>query len=505
MKRGLACLLAIALLCTTAAAQVITMDDAHVAFNYPEDWLVVSPQLALVYRPLLEMRGIDAQALSAELRALGVQSRAYNADFSEWLSVQTFSDDLSDEIYDIERVTDAQRKTLKNRVEDGSLWETTGLRETSAEWQREDGVYWLCVQYTRTSGDQTIGRGLRYITVRNGMYLMLDWQTDGRRFTNNNLRTFRDMLSDVTITEQLPEPMHAVRLTATIPAETNTAAFTIDGTATAGATLTATAPDSNGERQVLSVGEVGDSGRFSFLVELEKEGLYDVTLTASLPGMLDSSLHGYVAYSANTLPVSLDGIAQDTVISVTGDTTLVTGETLSGVQLQLITPFGITQKRVGSDGKFSFELTTNEERTYSYILVCDKDGFDRRRIEFSLTREMTDEQRKQQIRDQAVAISYRNLQQNREADQGKTMRIYGPVFDISASGQQQYVRMYYNKDGNGKWYNPVVVTAKADMGVKVGDMITVVVTVDGVYEEQDDDGNSVNVPRLALQFVDAIE
>ena len=43
------------------------------------------------------------------------------------------------------------------------------------------------------------------------------------------------------------------------------------------------------------------------------------------------------------------------------------------------------------------------------------------------------------------------------------------------------------------------------LGVREGDMITVAVTVSGVYEEQDDAGNSVAVPRFELVFVDKVE
>jgi len=43
------------------------------------------------------------------------------------------------------------------------------------------------------------------------------------------------------------------------------------------------------------------------------------------------------------------------------------------------------------------------------------------------------------------------------------------------------------------------------MGAKVGDMMGVVATVAGVFEEQDAAGNDVAVPRLELMFVDKLE
>ena len=48
MKRIAILLLALALLPCAAAAQRITMEKQGLTFDYPESWLVVSPQLAVV-------------------------------------------------------------------------------------------------------------------------------------------------------------------------------------------------------------------------------------------------------------------------------------------------------------------------------------------------------------------------------------------------------------------------------------------------------------------------
>ena len=70
MKRILIALISLlALMPAAALGQVVTMDEGHVAFDYPDSWLVVSPQLCGVYAPLLEAEGMDADALSAELTA----------------------------------------------------------------------------------------------------------------------------------------------------------------------------------------------------------------------------------------------------------------------------------------------------------------------------------------------------------------------------------------------------------------------------------------------------
>ena len=493
------------LLCAPCAAQTVTMEDAHLSFDYPETWLVVSPQLAMVYEPLLKDAGIDAIALSDEMEAQGVLSRAYNADFTQKMSVLTRSDELSAEIFDIARITDEERRTLRSRVEKNNLWEATGMRAQDVEWQKEGGVYWLYVHYTKMSADQVIGRGLRYITVRNGQYVMIDWQIDTGRFGNRDLSAFRARTRDLTVTEFLDEPVRTVRLEAHIPQETSVADLIIEGTTSPNAALIAEAPGKDGTMQTLSVGMAGSSGKFSLLVPLEEEGIYAVTLTASREDMLDASIAGTVTYSAKTLPVSIEGIEESGVHTVTQDKTVLTGRTLAGAQIQLVTPFGLSKKRAGNDGAFTFELSTDSAGEYRYTMILDKSGYDQRRMPFTLVRVMTDDQEKDAIRKTAQKISYKNLQKDLPENDGKVMSLYGPVVQASASGGAYYVRMQFNKAADGTWYNPVVIVADTDMGAKEGDMISAVVKVAGVFEEQDEQGETVMVPRFELVFVDRVE
>ena len=503
---ALACL-ALLLACMPALGQKIEMEDVYLAFDYPESWLAVSPQLAKVYAPLLTEAGIDGDVLSQELIDQHVASRAYSEDYKQRLSIITLADDLSGEIFDMKNVTDAQRKTMRSRAEGNKLFETTGLRAQDAEWQKEGGEYWLYLHYTLTHGDKTMGHGVRYMTVKNGMYVILDWQKDGARFSNRDLSAFRKRIADLAVTEYITEPVHSVKLSASIPSETTTSELVITGETGANASLIAESPDGSGVMQTLSVGRAGANGKFSLNVSLPEEGTYEITLTAQSEGMNPTSLTGQTVYSAKTLPVTLEGIAgiAEGSAVVEADTVKIKGKTLAGVEMQLVTPFGLSKKRAGNDGTFSFELTTKDEGEYSYTLICDKKGFAQRRIHFTLTRVITDSQEKQRIKDGADKISYKNLQKNRAEDQGKVMSLYGPVTSSESAGGTYYVRLMFNKGSDGEWFNPVVIVAQEDMGAKVGDMMGVVATVAGVFEEQDTSGKDVAVPRFELMFVDKLE
>lgn len=508
MKRnlfGLMLALLWALSPCAAGAQTISMEEQGLTFEYPESWIVVSPQLAMVYAPLLEENGIDASALSQDMEVQGVLSRAYRPDFAQHMSVIVRTNDLSGEIFDIAEITDAQRRELRRMAENNTLWETTGNRAQDVEWQKENGEYLLYIHYVKTFSDEIVGRGLRYLTVKNGMLVMLDWQIDSGRFGNRDIASFRARTHDLTVETIAEAPVRAVRLTADIPRETTEANLVITGQTTANATLVAQAPDPAGEMQLLSVGQAGAGGSFSLLVPLEEEGTFDLTLTASVEGMTDASVSGTVTYSAKTLPVSLGDIEEGGVQTVTESKTVISGQTLAGAQMQLVTPFGVSKKRAGNDGAFSFELTTDQAGEYRYTLILDKDGFSQRRYAFTLVRVMTDDQERAAVRATAEKISYKTLQRDLPENRGKVMSLYGPVTEVSSSGSAYYIRMQFNKAADGTWYNPVVIVADEQMGAKVGDMITVVAEVSGVFEEQDGEGRPVMVPRFDLLFVDKVE
>lgn len=505
MKRIISIFIFLLILPCMAMAQTIAMEAQNLTFAYPDSWLVVSPQLAMVYAPLLEEQGIDASALSEELEEQGVVSRAYKPDFSQHISVIVRKDVLSEEIFQIEEMTEEQRKELRALANNNRLFEATGYRAQDVEWQKEGGEYWLYIHYLKTYADKTVGRGLRYVTVKNGMYVMIDWQIDNGRFGNRDLNYFRSCTHDLSVTKVLESPMRTVRLTADIPQETTTADLVITGKTTGYATLVVETPDGMGGMEMLSVGQAGANGAFELLVPLEKEGTYDMTLTASMEGMNEASVNGTVTFSAKTLPVTLHGVEDSDVHTVTEKKTVLTGQTLAGTQMQLVTPFGLTKKRVNGDGTFSFELSTETPGEYRYTLILNKDGFNQRRIPFTLVRVMTEDQEHAEIRGTAEKISYKQLQKNLDENQGKVMSLYGPVTAVSSGGGAYYVRMHFNKGADGVWYNPVVIAADTDMSAKVGDMITAVVEVDGVFEEQDASGEPLMIPRFKLLFVDKVE
>ncbi len=494
-------LLLMLLLPMTGRTQTLRMEEAQVAFTYPDTWQVVSPQLCTVYEPVLKAAGLDVIALSDELEDQHVLSRGYKPGYQEFYQVLTRDDDLAIEIFQMDLASQDDRKRIRRQVENNDLWESTGFRTQDTAWQVEGGRYWLYIHYLKTISGNTVGRGIRYLTVFNGKYLIIDWQRAEGRFTNRELSSFRGMLSGVFFLEMAKEPIRRTVLEAELPTESNKAEIKITGTATPEAVITLSALKEY-DQEATQVETVASArGSFTVSLKLYTEGNYDLTLSAAATGMLENTMSSALFYSEKTIPVS--GIPE--VQTVTEDKVVVSGTTLGGTALQLVTPFGLSKKRSANDGSFSFELSTEDEGTYNYTLILDRSGYVQRRIQFTIVRIKTDDQQRSEIRRTAVKIAYRELQKNLERNTGKVLSLYGPVEEVSTGGENTYIRLMFNRDTGNKWYNPVVIVTDQKVDVKAGDMLTAVVRVAGVYEEQDNGGNMVNIPRLELLFIDRVD
>ena len=495
-----AALLALLLAAACGRAQTVVMRQGYVAFDYPDSWLVLSPQLCRVYAPLLTDMGLDPDALEDELTEQGVLSRAISEEKPESMSVLVRQDELSQEIFDIADASDAQRRLLRSRAEGNGVWETTGLRTQDAEWQIEGGRYWLYIHYTKMRASEVLARGLRYVTVHNGLYVMVDWQIEGRRFSNRDLAAFRRRLNGVTFLQDLPAPVRRTALSCELPTEVNEAAGRLKGTASPGADIAFAADDGKGNAVPLDEATAGADGRFTLDYTLPREGEWTWTLTAEAEGMEAAVLEARVTFSEKGIPVS--GIPE--TIEATEDRITISGKTLAGVSMQLVTPFGLTKKRSEADGAFSFELTTKEPGTYDYTLILDRKGYTQRRVRFTVTRELTEEQRRGQVRARASRLSYKELQQDKEKNRGAILNLYGPVTQLSEASGVYYARILYSKGEKG-WMNPAVIVSDNAFGAKEGDMMQCTVEVEGVYEEQNAAGKETAVPRLRLLFIDKLE
>lgn len=485
-------------LCPAALAQQVVMEDAGVAMEFPDPWLVLSPATVRVYADLLADAGLDAAAMAERYKQDGVVCEAWSEDFTQSLRLCVTSDERSQRIHDIERATSSERSQLASLFENNRYeGQKSNVRYQSASWLTHLSMgRFLLLRYNVRENDEIVARGLQYFTIRNGVNYVIDWQVSGRSLTNADLTWFRqEILENFLFTVQIDPPPLPVTLEVALPTETGSADLTVSGTASANATLTLSGVCGEGEQTVLAQGEASSGGSFTLSFTLPQEGEYFLTLRAEKEGYAPASASGQLTYEARLLPVNFTQLPTG---DVTTDTTALSGTTLSGASIQLLSEKGLVTRRVGSSGAFSFELTSDTEGVHEYTLVVTLDGYDQRRIPITFTRVITDAQRMQAIKDSAVRLSYATLQTRSDEHAGEVMRLSGQVAEVTQGDGVWFVRMNITQDTRGNWSSPVLITCADNPGIESGSNIVIYASVAEPFVEQDLEGQDVLVPGFTF-------
>jgi hypothetical protein len=481
-----------------ALAQTIALENVYAQIDFPDAWLVLSPQLLSVYEPLLSQQGFDISGMAERYASEGVVAEAWDESFSQSLRVMVTQDERTRTIFDIARSTASERSAMAKHYETRSNFSATPYRYRQVEWQThsQHGRF-LFLRYNLVDENDAITeRGVRYVTIQNGSYYTIDWTISDRRFTNRDLAFFKETLESFRFTALLEAPPLPAQLSAQIPAEVTDARVEFSGTATpqAGLVLTLSAGDAPSE--VASVGAVHDDGTFSLYFDLPAEGTYTVTLTASKEGYADASLRQTVVYQSSLLPVAIDAWPTD---PWTEDTFLLSGKTLPGSQLQLLSPKGLVTKKPNAEGLFQFELNTPDEGVYEYTLVITNGKYTQRRFPFTITRVYTQAQELSRIKKTAQNISYRNLQNKSAEYAGQVMRLSGYVSEITQGDGVLFIRLMLSRNTKGVWTTPVLIACTDEApALAQGERAVIYGYVASPYYEQTADGETLTVPGFTF-------
>lgn len=484
-----------------ACAQSVTMEDIYAQMDFPDTWLVLSPQLLPVYEPLLSQHGFDVTGMAERYASEGVIAEAWDEDFSQSMRVMVTRDERSQTLFDIARSTTAERQAMAKYYETASNFASTPYRFKQVEWQKHSQYgRFLFLRYNLVDEDGDITeRGVRYITIQNGMYYIIDWTIPDRRFTNRDLTSFKSRLETFAFTAILEAPPLPVTLSAAIPAEVSNAHVELSGTTTAGAALYITLSDGDAASEIVSVATSDADGDFSIYFDLPAEGSYSVTLTAEKDGYADASIRQTVVYAGSLLPVSIDAWPTD---PWTEDTFTLKGTTLAGSELQLITDIGLVKKKPNADGSFKFELNTPEAKTYNYTLVINNGKYTQRRFTFIINRVYTQSQELSRLKKSAVSISYRNLQTKSSEYAGQVMRLSGYVSEITQGEGVVFVRLMLSRNTKGVWTTPVIIACTQTPDVTVGERAVIYGYVASPYYEQSGDETNTAVPGFTFICVE---
>ena len=480
-----------------ACAQTITMEDIYAQIDFPDTWLVLSPQLLRVYEPLLSQHGFDVNGMAERYESEGVIAEAWDADFAQSMRVMVTRDERAQTLFTLDRSTTAERNSMAKYYQTASNFSSTPYRFKQVEWQKHSQYgRFLFLRYNVVDEDGDITeRGVRYITIQNGMNYIIDWTIPDRRFTNNDLSRFKALLETFAFTAALEAPPLPAQLSADIPAEVSSAHVELSGTASSSASIYVTLSDGESASEVISVGMADANGSFSIFFDLPAEGSYTVILTAKKDGYADTSIRQTLVYEGSLLPVSIDAWPAD---PWTEDTFTLTGTTLPGSELQLVTDIGLVKKKPNADGSFKFELNTPEAKTYNYTLIVNNGKYTQRRFPFTINRVYTQSQELSRIKKSAVSISYRNLQTKADQYLGQVMRLSGYVSEITQGEGVTFVRLMLSRNTKGVWTTPVIIACEEAPELTEGERAVIYGYVASPYYEQSGEESNVAVPGFTF-------
>ncbi len=494
------CCAAVALLSGHAWAQEINLSSVHAQMTFPDAWLVVTPSGIPVYRVLLEEAGFNVDDMELRFASENIVAEGWNEGFTDSYRLMVTEDSRSQQIFDIGRASAGQRKSIANSFTDLSLWKLTNLRYQEAEWQTHPTMgRFLFLRYNILKDGEIAPRGIQYFPIRNGKNYIIDRVQDSR-FSNRALANFKDILEGFSFTEQLPAPALPLplELDGGIPRETGDGNIRITGKTEPGAGLVLSHTAYEGDEPVtLSIATAEADGSFLLRCTLADQGVYMLTLTASKQDWIDTAASQVLTYQDGLIPINYD---QDLPTLWTEDTYTMSGWTLTGVQLQLLDNRSGQSKKIGKDGRFSFDVDTRLPGEYHLVLVVSMDRHKDRRINIDFVREHTPEHDAVDIREQAEEVSYSELTKNPAEHVGKLLVFTGTVMNVTEGDGVWFARVNVTKVRNGN--APIVLLCEADPELIEGQKITCYAQANSPYVEQDSSGKETIVPSLTTVWID---
>ena len=124
-----------------------------------------------------------------------------------------------------------------------------------------------------------------------------------------------------------------------------------------------------------------------------------------------------------------------------------------------------------NSGEFTFTFDTSAEGVYNITLIFQKKGYDDRRFRCVATRELTEEDRKQAIRDEAIKPTYSNLVKKMVDYRGRYMLYTLNIKDVSATPTGYVTFAGMSKTKSGVYKELVVIRTTDAPGWYAGEQV----------------------------------
>lgn len=416
------------LLPAAALADFFTFAEQGAACSIPNGkYTVITPDNVASQTEWLTKQNTTAEKVLADFASRGVLLQAWSVSGDVCLEISAVQDLYAGQYYDINQVTTDERKAYRvsHSTDKTGEWRALGYDYTSAEWK--DYKYarrFLQLEYTRTVNGTTY-RGYARKTVRNGWHIHVDYQVYGRTLKNSDLNALEAVMTSWEFLEVTQKPAASatrVIFTSTPPQETNTGKFTVAGTGSSGLRVVCVAMRMSASDVQRFEAIIDSKGKFELSIQLPKEGLWTITYTVfNGEDVVEEGAFDAITYDDTLLIVRLNTTLPKTM-ELTGNSLTISGTTMKQTKVQCIVD-GRYNKSIttNNSGTFSFTFDTKEEGVYNITLVFEKKGYNARRYRCEATREFTEEDRKQAIRDEVVKPSYTNLKSKIDSYRGRYM------------------------------------------------------------------------------------
>ena len=485
---------------TPALAQTYTFQEIRASLDVPDDYeLVLTPYNLISHTDWIAAQGVDYDSFSNMFEAEGILLQAIDAETDRTLVLTALKDVDAQMYFDLNNQDEDMRKEFRLSHTNGKAYSIIGYDYTSAKWANYGKVTlrFLQTQYSLRQEGQLICTGYQRRTIRNGYTITLDMQVRDRTAKEADNTALEKIMKTFTFTEILPMPDLPIKLvlSAAPPAETNEDSFTIKGTTAKKATVTISVFSlANRDGQAYTV-TASNSGSFSQKVQLGAQGVYAVTLTAESPGAITAQRSFSVTYQKGILPVDV-GV---TPPSSLGDTTTVSGSTITGAKTQLAVSGPSNYNKTVTSKDFSFKVDTSAEGTYQFVLSVTKKGLEERVFTFTGTRTYSDAERVEKLKASAKKISYANLTKNE--NQGKLAVETGYLTGAELSINEWVVTVALTKSGSN-YKDVIYLICQEEPPYAEGAKVKVYGTISGTYAVQTADGYIKNYPRLNASLME---
>lgn len=517
--------------CVSALAETTTeysLSDIPGKLSLSDSYIVLTPENLNERTDVLSARNLDPESAKTDWQARHVVLQAWVPEMDACLEVRVFQDADSAAYYDLDKQTTQARTAYRTSHLKGTAYSDLGYTIQSAEWKRQTrGGRFLRLKYKRVV-DTLVIQGYAAKTIRNGWTLVLDYQVYNRKTRakdQNSLNKvantveFGDPQPGATIptvsapttdavpaSEASPVVGGLLQFTSVPPQETNTGAFTVEGTCAGSAHLIGVVMRYASPTPTRIEADATKAGKFKMKVQLPTEGIWLMTLTVEKNGaVIAEKVFDTTIYQANLLPVSL---AEEVPEQFETNEFVLTGTTSKGVTVQCVVtggakPFDKTIRTNGT-GKFTFKIPTSSQSQYDVTLILQKKGYDTRRLTWAANRRLTAEDLQEETRNKAVKPAYSTLSSRLEAYTGKVMGYKTYITDIQQVGDEWLIYAALTKTDRGTLKNVIVVSTSEQPTIAVGEEWKMYGTCTGAYEVQSEEG-TVSYPRFDLLFWDPVK